>query len=182
GSYFDLVPMDKGEATRRLIVSELRVTGFMVEAGHHEIAPGQHEIDLKEAPALNIADVIASLRMISRAVAATQGLHATFMPKPVYGKDGSGMHLHLVLLKNGKNAFENPKADYGLTPVALNFIAGLLRHARGFSAVTNPLINSYKRLVPGFESPTHSVWSEQNVNPLVRVPPISKLGQTRCEL
>ncbi len=181
GSYFDLVPMDKGEETRRRIVSELRATGFMVEAGHHEIAHGQHEIDLKEGPALNIADVIASLRMISRAVAASQGLHATFMPKPVYGKDGSGMHLHILLFKDGKNAFENPKADYGLTPVALNFIGGLLRHARGFSAVTNPLVNSYKRLVPGFESPTHSVWSESNVNPLVRVPPI-RAGQTRCEL
>jgi glutamine synthetase len=182
GSYFDLVPMDKGEETRRLIVSELRVTGFMVEAGHHEIAPGQHEIDLKEGPALIIADVIASLRMITRAVAATQGLHATFMPKPVYGKDGSGMHLHFILMKDGKNAFENAKAEYGLSPVALNFIAGLLTHAKGLCAVTNPLINSYKRLVPGFESPTHSVWSERNVNPLVRVPPIREKGQTRCEL
>ena len=91
------------------------------------------------------------------------------------------MHLHILLFKDGKNAFENPKADYGLTPVALNFIGGLLRHARGFAAVTNPLVNSYKRLVPGFESPTHSVWSERNVNPLVRVPPI-RAGQTRCEL
>ena len=181
GSYFDLVPMDKGEETRRMIVSELRATGFMVEAGHHEIAPGQHEIDLKEGPALNIADVIATLRMISRAVAAAQGLHATFMPKPVYGKDGSGMHLHIILMKNGKNAFEDSKADYGLSAVAQNFIGGLLRHARGISAITNPLVNSYKRLVPGFESPTHSVWSERNVNPLVRVPPIHG-GQTRCEL
>ena len=181
GSYFDLVPMDKGEETRRMIVTELRNAGFMVEAGHHEIAPGQHEIDLKEGPALNIADVIASLRMISRAVASSQGLHATFMPKPIFGKDGSGMHLHITLFKDGKNAFENLKADYGLSAVAQNFIAGLLQHARGFAAVTNPLINSYKRLVPGFESPTHSVWSERNVNPLVRVPPI-RAGQTHCEL
>lgn len=181
GSYFDLVPMDKGEETRRRIVSELGATGFMVETGHHEIAHGQHEIDLKEGPALAIADVIASLRMISRAVAAAQGLHATFMPKPVYGKDGSGMHLHILLMKDGKNAFENPKAEYGLTPVAQHFIAGMLRHARGFSAVTNPLVNSYKRLVQGFESPTHLVWSERNVNPLVRVPPI-RGSQTRCEL
>ena len=182
GSYFDLVPMDKGEETRRLIVSELRAMGITVEAEHHEIAPGQHEIDLKEGPALNIADVIATLRMISRAVAAAQGLHATFMPKPVFGKDGSGMHLHIMLMKNGKNAFEDLKAEYGLSAVALNFIGGLLRHARGFAAVTNPLINSYKRLVPGFESPTHSVWSEKNVNPLVRVPPMRGNGTTRCEL
>ncbi|MGH9784901.1 MAG: type I glutamate--ammonia ligase [Terriglobia bacterium] len=181
GSYFDLVPMDKGEETRRRIISELRATGFVIEAGHHEIAPGQHEIDLKEAPALETADVIATLRMVTRAVAATQGLHATFMPKPVFGQDGSGMHLHLLLLQGGKNAFEDPQGKYGLTDAGEHFIAGLLRHARGFAAVTNPLINSYKRLVPGFESPTHSVWSERNVNPLVRVPPIRGL-QTRCEL
>ena len=181
GSYFDLVPMDKGEETRRRIISELRATGFVIEAGHHEIAPGQHEIDLKEAPALESADVIATLRMVTRAVAATQGLHATFMPKPVFGQDGSGMHLHLLLLKGGKNAFEDAQGKYGLTDAGEHFIAGLLRHARGFAAVTNPLINSYKRLVPGFESPTHSVWSERNVNPLVRVPPIRGL-QTRCEL
>ena len=180
GSYFDLVPMDKGEETRRLIVSELTAAGFMVEAGHHEIAPGQHEIDLKEGPALSIADAIATLRMISRAVAASRGLHATFMPKPIFGRDGSGMHLHMMLMKDGRNAFENPRGD-GLSKVAQNFIGGLLQHARGFAAVTNPLINSYKRLVPGYESPTHSVWSERNVNPLVRVPPM-RAGQTRCEL
>ncbi|MBI4465541.1 MAG: glutamine synthetase, partial [Acidobacteria bacterium] len=181
GSYFDLVPMDKGEETRRRIVSELRATGFAVEAGHHEIAPGQHEIDLKEKPALTAADVIASLRMITRAVATAQGLHATFMPKPVYGMDGSGMHLHIQLMREGRNAFEDPKDRYGLSATVLHFTAGLLRHARGYVAVTNPLINSYKRLVPGFESPTHSVWSERNVNPLVRVPPI-RGSQTRCEL
>ena len=181
GSYFDLVPMDKGEETRRQIVSELHDIGFAVDAGHHEIAPGQHEIDLKEAGPLNIADAIATLRMISRSIAASRGLHATFMPKPVYGKDGSGMHLHIQLLKNGKNAFESPKEEHGLSSTAKYFIAGLLRHARGYSAVTNPLINSYKRLVPGFESPTHSVWSQRNVNPLVRVPPM-RGDQTRCEL
>ena len=181
GSYFDLVPMDKGEETRRRIISELRATGFVVEAGHHEIASGQHEIDLKEAPALQTADGIASLRMITRAVASTQSLHATFMPKPVFGQDGSGMHLHILLMQGAKNAFEDPRGQYGMSDIAEHFIAGLLRHARGFAAVTNPLINSYKRLVPGFESPTHSVWSERNVNPLVRVPPIRGV-QTRCEL
>ena len=181
GSYFDLVPMDKGEETRRRIVSELRATGFVVEAGHHEIAPGQHEIDLKESPALQTADVVATLRMIARAVASMQGLHATFMPKPIFGQDGSGMHLHFQLRKGTKNAFDDPKGKYGLSETGEHFVAGLLRHARGFSAVTNPLINSYKRLVPGFESPTHSVWSERNVNPLVRVPPNRGL-QTRCEL
>lgn len=181
GSYFDLVPMDKGEETRRRIVSELRATGFVVEAGHHEIAPGQHEIDLKEAPALQTADVIATLRMITRAVASAYGLHATFMPKPVFGQDGSGMHLHILLKQGEKNVLEDRRREYGLSKVAGHFIAGLLRHARGFAAVTNPLINSYKRLVPGFESPTHSVWSERNVNPLVRVPPL-RGPETRCEL
>ncbi|MCZ6751087.1 MAG: glutamine synthetase family protein, partial [Acidobacteria bacterium] len=181
GGYFDLVPMDKGEETRRRIVSELRASGFLVEAGHHEIAPGQHEIDMKEAPALETADIIASLRMISRRVASAQGLHATFMPKPIFGKDGSGMHLHFLLMKDGKNILEDPKGNSGLSPIAVRFIAGLLRHARGYSAVTNPLVNSYKRLVQGYESPTHSVWSERNVNPLVRVPPNRGI-YTRCEL
>ena len=181
GSYFDLVPMDRGEETRRRIVSELHATGFTVETGHHEIAPGQHEIVLKEAPALTMADMIATLRMLTRAVASAQGLHATFMPKPVYGRDGSGMHLHLLLRRGDRNAFEDTKDQNGLSEAAKWFIAGLLQNARGFSAVTNPLINSYKRLVPGFESPTHVVWSEHNVNPLVRVPP-TRGQQTRCEL
>jgi glutamine synthetase len=181
GSYFDLVPMDRGEETRRRIVSELNASGIVVETGHHEIASGQHEISLRAAPALEMADMIATLRMIARAVASAEGLHATFMPKPVYGRDGSGMHLHLCLRKGERNAFEDPKDENGLSNVAKWFIGGLLQHARGFSAVTNPLINSYKRLVPGFESPTHLVWSEHNVNPLVRVPP-TRGQQTRCEL
>lgn len=181
GSYFDLVPMDRGEETRRRIVTELSATGFVVETAHHEIASGQHEIVLKEAAALLMADMIATLRMLTRAVASAQGLHATFMPKPVYGRDGSGMHLHLSLRKGDRNAFEDPRDADGISDVAKWFIAGLLQHARGFSAVTNPLVNSYKRLVPGFESPTHLVWSESNVNPLVRVPPV-RGNQTRCEL
>lgn len=181
GSYFDLVPNDRGEQIRRRIMSRLLELGFVVDAAHHEIAPGQHEVDLKEAPALNTADIIASMRMLTRSVASAAGMHATFMPKPIYGRDGSGMHLHLRLLKNEKNAFEDPRDENGLSEMGRQFIAGLLAHARGFTAVTNPLINSYKRLVQGFESPTHLVWSERNVNPLVRVPP-NRGGQTRCEL
>jgi glutamine synthetase len=181
GSYFDVVPMDRGEETRRRIVTELNAAGFAVETSHHEIASGQHEIVLKEAEALAMADMIATLRMLTRAVASAQGLHATFMPKPIYGRDGSGLHLHLSLRKGEHNAFGDAKDPDGISATAKSFIAGLLQNARGFSAVTNPLINSYKRLVPGFESPTHLVWSERNVNPLVRVPPI-RGAQTRCEL
>jgi glutamine synthetase len=171
GSYFDLVPHDRGEQIRRRIMSRLLEMGFVVDAGHHEIAPGQHELDLAETPALATADIIASMRMLTRSVASAAGMHATFMPKPIYGRDGSGMHLHVRILKGEQNSFDLGK----------QFIAGLLAHARGFTAVTNPLINSYKRLVQGFESPTHLVWSERNVNPLVRVPP-NRGGQTRCEL
>ncbi len=181
GSYFDLVPHDRGEQTRRRIVSQMQATGHVVEAGHHEIAPGQHEIDLRETPALQMADIIASMRMLTRSVASAAGLHATFMPKPIYGRDGSGMHLHIQVLKGSKNVFEDAKDEHGLSETGKQFIAGLLAHARGFTAVTNPLINSYKRLVQGFESPTHLVWSERNVNPLVRVPP-NRGNQTRCEL
>jgi glutamine synthetase len=181
GSYFDLVPHDRGEQVRRKIMARLLELGFVVEAGHHEIAPGQHEVDLKESPALATADIIASMRMMTRSVASAAGMHATFMPKPIYGRDGSGMHLHFKLQKGEKNAFEDTRDEHGLTDLGKQFIAGLLAHARGFTAVTNPLINSYKRLVQGFESPTHLVWSERNVNPLVRVPP-NRGNQTRCEL
>jgi glutamine synthetase len=181
GGYFDLTPVDKAEEIRRLIVSDLVSMGLEVEAGHHEVAPGQHEIDFRYAPALDTADNLATFRFVVRNVAYRHGFLATFMPKPIFGQNGSGMHTHQSLFSDGRNAFHDPKARWELSTVALRYVAGLLRHARGFCAVTNPLVNSYKRLVPGFEAPTNIAWSMRNRSPLIRVP--ARRGQgTRCEL
>lgn len=179
--YFDLAPVDRGEEARRDIVNTLEAMGFEVEAAHHEVAPGQHEIDFTYDEALATADNIATFRLIVRKVARDHRLHATFMPKPIYGIAGSGMHTHQSLFKGDENAFFDAKAEMQLGAVALHYIAGLLVHARGFCAITNPLINSYKRLVPGFEAPTNVAWSERNRSPLVRIPFRRGIG-TRCEL
>src|SRR2546426_5215268 len=176
GAYFDLLPVDKGEECRRSIVNVLERMGFEVEAAHHEVAPGQHEIDFKYADALTTADNISTFRLIVRKVAQDFGLHATFMPKPIAGINGSGMHTHQSLFKNGKNTFYDPKADYQLSNLALWYIGGLLTHAKAMCAVTNPTINSYKRLVPGYEAPTNITWSERNRSPLCRVPARRGIG------
>jgi glutamine synthetase len=144
--------------------------GLEVEAAHHEVASGQHEIDFPYDDALATADNISTFRFIVKNVAQQNGLHATFMPKPVYGINGSGMHTHQALFTEEGNAFFDADAPWQLSRTCLNYIAGLLRHARGFCAITNPLVNSYKRLVPGFEAPTNIAWSERNRSPLVRVP------------
>lgn len=170
GSYFDLAPADLGEDARRAIVSALEQMGFEVEAAHHEVAHGQHEIDFRYADALTTADNIATFRFVVKYIANQFGLFASFMPKPIYGQNGSGMHTHQSLFRDGKNAFYAPNAEWELSPVALHYIGGVLRHARGFCAVTNPLVNSYKRLVPGFEAPVNVAWSMRNRSPLVRVP------------
>jgi glutamine synthetase len=180
-AYFDLTPVDKGEDARRDIVNALEQMGFEVEAAHHEVAPGQHEIDFRYAEAIKTADNISTFRFVVRKVALDHGLHATFMPKPIFGINGSGMHTHQSLFRNNENAFFDPNGKYQLSEIALNYIGGLLRHARGFCAVTNPLTNSYKRLVPGYEAPTNVAWSEKNRSPLVRVPARRGTG-TRCEL
>jgi glutamine synthetase len=181
GSYFDLTPVDLGEDARRAIVDTLEQMGFDVEAAHHEIAPGQHEIDLRSSDALRSADDIATLRFVVRNVAQRFGLHASFMPKPLYAHAGSGMHTHQSLAQAGANAFQDPAGDFGLSTVAHAYISGLLAHARALCAITNPLVNSYKRLVPGFEAPMHVSWSLKNRSPLVRVP--SRRGPgTRVEL
>ncbi len=182
GGYFDLTPVDKGEECRRDIVIVLEAMGFEVEAAHHEVAPGQHEIDFKYSEALETADNIATFRFVVKKVALDHGLHATFMPKPIFGVNGSGMHTHQSLLSApGKNAFDDPKAEWGLSKAAVGYIGGILSHAPAFVAVTNPLVNSYKRLVPGFEAPVNIAWSEKNRSPLVRVP--AKRGMsTRCEV
>jgi glutamine synthetase len=181
GGYFDLTPVDRAEEIRRLIVKDLVSMRFEVEAGHHEVAPGQHEIDFRYAEALATADNLATFRFIVRNVAYRHGFLATFMPKPIFGRNGSGMHTHQSLFRDGRNAFHDAKGRWELSSVALAYIAGLLKHARGFCAVTNPLVNSYKRLVPGYEAPTNIAWSMRNRSPLVRIPDRRGTG-TRCEL
>src|SRR5256712_589442 len=160
---------------------DLLAMGFEVEAGHHGVAPGQHEIDFRYAEALETADNLATFRFIVRYAAYRHGFLATFMPKPIFGINGSGMHTHQSLFRDGKNAFHDPKGKWELSQTALHYIAGLLRHARGFCAVTNPLVNSYKRLVPGYEAPTNVAWSMRNRSPLIRIPDRRGM-RTRCEL
>jgi glutamine synthetase len=181
GAYFDLAPVDLGEDARRAIVDVLEQMGFEVEAAHHEVAHGQHEIDFRYADALRTADNIATFRFIVRHVAQQFGLMASFMPKPVFGQNGSGMHTHQSLFRGKENAFWDPKAKWELSETALNYIGGLLNHARGFCAITNPLVNSYKRLVPGYEAPVNVAWSMRNRTPMIRIPDRRGLG-TRCEL
>jgi glutamine synthetase len=180
-SYFDLTPVDMGEDVRREIVVALEAMGFRVEAAHHEVAPGQHEIDFRYDDVLTTADSISTFRFIVKNVATKNGLHATFMPKPIYGINGSGMHTHQSLFADGKNVFYDEKGRWQLSELCLNYIGGILRHAKGFCAITNPLVNSYKRLVPGYEAPTNIAWSEKNRSPLVRVPASRGVG-TRIEL
>ncbi|MEW6081059.1 MAG: type I glutamate--ammonia ligase [Bacillota bacterium] len=168
--YFDLCPIDYGEEARRDMVVALQKMGFEIEASHHEVAPGQHEIDFKYADALKTADSISTFRLVVRIVAQQHNFHATFMPKPIFGINGSGMHTHMSLMVDGKNAFDKPGNPYGLSDECIYYIGGLLRHAPGFTAICNPLVNSYKRLVPGYEAPVYIAWSERNRSPLVRVP------------
>jgi len=181
GGYFDLAPVDRGEGARRDIVNALESMGIEVEAAHHEVAPGQHEIDFKYADAVSTADRAMLFRLVVKKVANDHDLHATFMPKPIYGHNGNGMHVHQSLFKSGKNAFFGARKEYQLSEVALNYIGGLLRHARAICSITNPLVNSYKRLVPGYEAPVNVAWSERNRSPLCRVPARRGIG-TRVEL
>jgi len=180
GGYFDLAPVDRGEEARRDMVSALERMGFRVEAAHHEVAPGQHEIDLQPVDAVEAADNISTCRFVIRKIALDHGLHATFMPKPLFGQNGSGLHLYQALYRDGKNAFHDAKAAQGLSNPGRHYIAGLLAHARGMVVITNPLVNSYKRLVPGYEAPTHVAWSETNRSPLVRLTSRRNEG-TLCE-
>lgn len=179
--YFDLAPLDRGEEARRDMVNALVEMGFEIEAAHHEVAPGQHEIDFKYGPALATADSIATFRYVVKRIALNHGLHATFMPKPVAGINGSGMHTHISLFRNGQNAFFDENADLQLSTTALQFIAGLLEHATGMVAITNPTVNSYKRLTPGYEAPTNIAWSASNRSAMIRIPARRGVG-TRCEL
>lgn len=181
GSYFDMAPMDLGENCRRDIVLELENMGFEIEAAHHEVAPGQHEVDFKYANALEAADNIQTFKLVVKTVARKYGLFATFMPKPLPSINGSGMHINMSLFNGSGNAFFDESGDLQLSKTAYNFLGGLLKHARSFTAVTNPIVNSYKRLVPGFEAPVYVAWSGSNRSPLIRVPN-SRGVSTRLEL
>ncbi|MGR5961384.1 type I glutamate--ammonia ligase [Bacillus paranthracis] len=181
GGYFDLAPMDLGENCRRDIVLELEEMGFEIEASHHEVAPGRHEIDFKYANAIRSCDDIQTFKLVVKTIARKHGLHATFMPKPLYGVNGSGMHCNLSLFKNGENVFYDQNGDLQLSDDARHFIAGILKHAPAFTAVANPTVNSYKRLVPGYEAPCYVAWSAQNRSPLVRIP-ASRGISTRVEV
>jgi glutamine synthetase len=181
GGYFDLAPTDLGENCRREIVLTLEEMGFDIEASHHEVAPGQHEIDFKYSNALLAADQIQTFKLVVRTIATKHRLHATFMPKPLFGVNGSGMHCHQSLFRAGKNVFYDASDALGLSAIARQYTAGILHHARGFSAITNPLVNSYKRLVPGYEAPVYVAWSASNRSPMVRIP-ASRGMSTRIEV
>ncbi len=179
--YFDLTPVDLGEDARRDVVLTLEELGYEVEASHHEVGPGQHEIDFKYADAVETADRVVTFRFVVRTIAQRHGLHATFMPKPIIGLPGSGMHLNQSLMKDGVNMFYDPDAPLQLSDTCLYYIGGLMNHAQALTAITNPTVNSYKRLVSGYEAPVYVAWSSRNRSPLIRVP--AKKGQsTRIEL
>ncbi len=181
GGYFDLGPVDLGENARRDMCLALEEMGFEVEASHHEVAPGQHEIDFKYADALTSADAILTFKLVVKTIAQRHGLHATFMPKPIYGIAGSGMHVNTSLCKKGKNMFYDERDPLQLSQDAYWFIGGLMKNMRSMSALTNPLINSYKRLVAGYEAPVYIAWSARNRSPLIRVP-AARGTATRLEL
>ena len=170
-----------GEEARIAICLALEEMGFEIEASHHECAPGQHEIDFKYAEALTAADDIVTFKLAVKTIAQKHKLHATFMPKPLFGVAGNGMHTNMSLFKDGKNAFYDPDEQFGLSTEALQFIAGVLDHAKGITAIANPLVNSYKRLVPGYEAPVYIAWSARNRSPLIRVP-AARGNSTRVEL
>lgn len=179
--YFDLAPTDLGENARRDMTLVLEDMGFEIEASHHEVAEGQNEIDFKYGDALTTADNIMTFKLVVKSIAQRHGLYASFMPKPIFGINGSGMHVNMSLFKDGKNAFVDESDPNGLSQIAYNFIAGLLKNVKGITAITNPLVNSYKRLVPGYEAPVYLAWSCKNRTALIRVP-ASRGAGTRVEL
>ena len=180
--YFDVEPDDSGIDCRRKIIKTLEAMGFEIEASHHEVAEGQHEINFKYADALTAADNTVTFKWVVRSIASEFGLHATFMPKPVFGINGSGMHTNQSLFNlDGTNAFYDEKGPLELSPVAYKYIAGIMKNAKGFCAVTNPLVNSYKRLVAGYEAPVYVAWSASNRSALVRIPASRGMG-TRTEV
>ncbi|MFC1886722.1 glutamine synthetase family protein [Thermodesulfobacteriota bacterium] len=170
GGYFDARPLDMAGTLRRETIFALQQMGIQVEYSHHEVAPSQHEIDLRYDEGLKMADKTMTYRLVVKEIARQQDAYATFMPKPIFGENGSGMHVHQSLFKDGRNAFHNPDDPYHLSDLAKHYIAGLLRHAPEITAVTNQWVNSYKRLVPGYEAPVYVSWARRNRSAMVRVP------------
>lgn len=179
--YFDLGPIDLGENARRDMVLTLEDMGFVVEASHHEVASAQHEIDVQYDDALVTADNIMTFKLVVKTIAKRHGMYATFMPKPKSGMSGSGMHINMSLSKDGKNIFEDIEDKMGLSQEAYYFIGGIMKHIKGMTAILNPLINSYKRLVSGYEAPINITWSDMNRTPLIRIP-FERGEKTRIEL
>lgn len=179
--YFDLGPIDFGENARRDMVLTLEEMGFVIESSHHEGAPAQHEIDFLYDEALHTADNIMTFKLAVKTIAKRHGLHATFMPKPKFGVNGSGMHINMSLARDGKNIFHDENGENGLSKEAYYFIGGIMKHIKGMTAITNPLVNSYKRLVPGYEAPVYIAWSATNRSHLIRIPAARGEG-TRVEL
>lgn len=179
--YFDLGPIDLGENARRDMVLTLEDMGYEIEASHHEVAPAQHEIDFRYDEALKTADNIMTFKLAVKTIAKRHGMFASFMPKPKSGINGSGMHVNMSLSKDGKNIFDDPTGELRLSQEAYWFIGGIIKHMKGMTAITNPLVNSYKRLVPGYEAPIYIAWSATNRSPLIRIPATRGSG-TRVEL
>ena len=178
GSYFEMLPEDIGEKTRALIALNLEKMGFEIEASHHEVSPSQHEIDFKYADPVTTADRIITFKIVAKTLAMIKGLYATFLPKPVYGINGSGAHTNISLIDlNGNNAFYDGNKDFELSDIALNFIGGIFKHVKAITAITNPLVNSYKRLVPGYEAPVYISWAVINRSALIRIPNSGKNGK-----
>ena len=168
--YFDISPLDLGENARRDIILNLEEMGFEIEASHHEVAPAQHEIDFKYTNALKAADNMMTFKLVVKTIAKRHGLFASFMPKPVYGVCGSGLHINMSLSKDGVNIFNDHSAPDGVSKEAYQFIAGIMDHMKGMTLIANPIVNSYKRLLPGYEAPIHITWSAGNRSPLIRIP------------
>ena len=180
-SYFDMTSDDEGARCRRDIVETLESIGFEVEAAHHEVGDGQQEIDFRFDDALTTADRVKTFKMVVREVARKHGLYATFMAKPVEGQAGNGMHTNMSLFKDGKNVFYDKDGEFHLSDTALYFLNGILEHARAITAIGNPTVNSYKRLIPGFEAPVYISWASKNRSPLVRIPDAEEIN-TRLEM
>ncbi len=180
--YFDVGPLDEGENARRDIVMNLEDMGFEIDASHHEAAPAQHEINLSYGEALTTADNIQTFKLAVRTMAKRHGLHATFMPKPKNDVNGSGMHLNISIEKDGKNIFEDPAGKNGLSQEAYYFIGGLMKHLNAMSVITNPLVNSYKRLNPAYDAPVYIAWSAKNRKQMIRIPAVMKGDNARIEL